>query len=406
MDVELIKFDNRQSAKEVCRIVAARMAFWPTRIPLLALDDKADPPVLYASPLLRIEDRGDKFSEPVSLLATPAKGAPGSIAAVMELGLDRSRDWLYINSYWRYHVSDKSWESIAKPKGANGWRPMWPNHDTYCSTGSVGVDGNYYSFMGMSGGRVYRYDPEMNLVPFPKARITKKTEGDAGRPLTGTGYGHGNGQTADAAGNVYVIWNKSSVRDPGDYHMAQALSMYGPDGASKKEKLINTSIPNIFSPRVDQAGNIYVALGLRPGDDALPPGLKGQLPAGYEDPDAVNKLNSYPLIYGSIAKFPPTGGEIRDGIGGVVCNYGHGRRIEVKGAEWIFPGASTISSWATPKKSPGTVTICMCEAACFDVDEFGRSFFADAGRCRVGVIDTAGNEIGWFGTYGNQDSPK
>jgi len=119
----------------------------------------------------------------------------------------------------------------------------------------------------------------------------------------------------------------------------------------------------------------------------------------------VNKLNSYPLIYGSIAKFPPTGGEIRDGIGGVVCNYGHGRRIEVKGAEWIFPGASTVTSWATPKKDKGTVTICLCEAACFDVDEFGRSFFADAGRCRVGVIDTAGNEICWFGSYGNQDAP-
>jgi hypothetical protein len=90
----------------------------------------------------------------------------------------------------------------------------------------------------------------------------------------------------------------------------------------------------------------------------------------------------------------------------MVCNFGHGRRIEVKGAEWIFSGASTVSSWATPKKAPGTVTVCLCEAACFDVDEFGRSFFADAGRCQVGMIDTAGNEIGWFGTYGNQDSLK
>jgi len=280
---------------------------------------------------------------------------------------------------------------------------MWPTHSTYSSTGSVGLEGNYYSFIGYYGGRVYRFDPAMNLVPFPQARVAKSTEGDAGRPIVGTGFGHGNGHTADAEGNVYVIWNKSRS-DPRDYHQSQALWSYGPDGAVKKEKLIDTAIPNISSPRVDAAGNIYVAVGLRPGNEPLPPGLKGRVPDGPEDADAVNKLNGYPLIYGSIAKFLPAGGEIRDGVGGVACNYGHGRRIDVKGAEWIFPGASTVSSWATPKTKPGTVTICMCEAACFDVDEFGRSFFADAGRCRVGVIDSAGNEICWFGAYGNVDA--
>jgi hypothetical protein len=41
---------------------------------------------------------------------------------------------------------------------------------------------------------------------------------------------------------------------------------------------------------------------------------------------------------------------------------------------------------------------------CFDVDGFGRSFFADAARCRVGVLDTNGNAIRWFGRYGNADS--
>jgi hypothetical protein len=45
----------------------------------------------------------------------------------------------------------------------------------------------------------------------------------------------------------------------------------------------------------------------------------------------------------------------------------------------------------------------MSEAASFDVDGFGRSFFSDAGRCRVGVVDTAGNEVCWFGAYGNPD---
>src|SRR5262249_41187332 len=39
----------------------------------------------------------------------------------------------------------------------------------------------------------------------------------------------------------------------------------------------------------------------------------------------------------------------------------------------------------------------------FDVDDFGRSFFPDAGRSRMGVIDTNGNEIAFVGQYGNRD---
>ena len=39
----------------------------------------------------------------------------------------------------------------------------------------------------------------------------------------------------------------------------------------------------------------------------------------------------------------------------------------------------------------------------FDVDGFGRSFFGDACGFRVGVLDTGGNLIAWFGGYGNLD---
>ena len=72
----------------------------------------------------------------------------------------------------------------------------------------------------------------------------------------------------------------------------------------------------------------------------------------------------------------------------------------MKGAKWIFPGASNVPSWRTK----GTPDICLCESSRFDVDGFGRSFFPDAGLFRVGMIDTNGNEIGWFGSYGNPDA--
>src|SRR6185436_15254345 len=173
-----------------------------------------------------------------------------------------------------------------------------------------------------------------------------------------------------------------------------------PDGGLKNKTLIDADIRSLNSVRVDAAGNIYLALGLRPGKDQLPPGLKGKLPEGPKDPDAVRGINFYPLLYGSIAKFGPDGGEIRPGVGGVPCNYAWGTEIEVKGARWIFSGASNVPSWRTK----GTPDICLCESSRFDVDGFGRSFFPDAGQFRVGMLDTNGNLIGWFGTYGNPDA--
>jgi hypothetical protein len=114
----------------------------------------------------------------------------------------------------------------------------------------------------------------------------------------------------------------------------------------------------------------------------------------------VNGVNGYPLIYGSIVKFGPEGGVIRKGAGGIRCNYSYGSVTEVNGAKWIFPGVSVMVSWG----AGGTVSACRCESVGLDVDGFGRSFFCDAGRFRVGVLDTAGNELGWIGGYGNQDS--
>jgi hypothetical protein len=136
----------------------------------------------------------------------------------------------------------------------------------------------------------------------------------------------------------------------------------------------------------------------------LPPGFEGRLPDSVNDPDAVNGVNGYPFIYGSIVKFGPNGGAIRPGIGGAPCNYGPGTPVDVKGAEWIVPGASTVASWATPRMAPGTFLSCDCEHPGLDVDGYGRSFYGDTGRFRVGVLDTAGNEICTFGVYGNQDS--
>jgi hypothetical protein len=344
---------------------------------VLALDASAEPPVLWAASyqgsyakyaLLRIEDRGT-FAAPVDV----GKDAGPSVGAVTEISVDESRGRLFANG----QVFDaRTGERIALelPKlGGSG------------PTNTLGRDGNYYAYHNYPNAMVSRYGPDLKPLPFEKS---PKLE-ELGSPRL-----RGRGVAADAAGNVFVLWQKP------DKEQTNALALFGPDGGLKNKTLIDADIRSLNSVRVDAAGNIYLALGLRPGKDRLPPALLGKLPDGKTDPDAVRGVNFYPLLYGSIAKFGPDGGEIRPGAGGIPCNYAWGTETEVKGARWIVPGASNVPSWRTK----GTPDICLCESSRFDVDGFGRSFFPDAGLFRMGILDTNGNSIGWVGTYGNPDS--
>ena len=49
---------------------------------------------------------------------------------------------------------------------------------------------------------------------------------------------------------------------------------------------------------------------------------------------------------------------------------------------------------------------CSCEQVRLALDGFGRVFAPDTLRFQVAVLDTGGNLIGRFGTYGNVDSQK
>jgi hypothetical protein len=118
-------------------------------------------------------------------------------------------------------------------------------------------------------------------------------------------------------------------------------------------------------------------------------------------------------MYGSIVKFLPRGGTIhwddKNPFAGEVrldpalrtidaayYKSGSGRLspIRITGAQWFRSGVSHVDLIA-----------CNCENIRFDVDEFGRVFYPDLGRFRIGVLDTAGNDVAHFGRYGNADSP-
>ncbi|HOX06997.1 MAG TPA: hypothetical protein PK280_11395 [Planctomycetota bacterium] len=388
--VDLLKLDS--AGKEIARApmpaLSSKYGFLPIRRPVMALDDSAEPAIIWTNgPLIRVEDRGGSFGDPVRVLPSAPKDEPGSIGAVLDLSLDDARGRLYVNSYWRYELDSGRWSRVTVPG-----KQQWPGWTPANGVGRVGLDGNYYFYPG-AGAYLHRLDPEFASLPFPGS---PDKEGRLHGWAKDFGYGH----AADASGNVYVLWKKLPLA-PGDLERTHILSKHGPDGQLLKEKLVDADIPYLRSVRVDFAGNTYMLCGLRPGKETVPPGLRGQVLGGPRDRDAVNGVNPYPLIYGSVVKFGPEGGVIRKGSGGVRCNYSYRGVTEVRGAQWIFPGASVMCSWGAGEDG---VAACRCEVPGFDVDGFGRSFFCDAGRFRIGVLDTAGNEICWFGGYGNQDS--
>jgi hypothetical protein len=65
----------------------------------------------------------------------------------------------------------------------------------------------------------------------------------------------------------------------------------------------------------------------------------------------------------------------------------------LEGAEWWRPGFSCY-----------LIGVCHCRGHLFDTDDFGRTFYPDALRSRVAILDAAGNEILHLGSYGNCDN--
>ncbi len=379
---KLWKFASRKAAKAAAEI-DLRLPKYGT--PVMVLEESAGTPCIFVgvnSLIWRIADKGGAFGPAEDFRSGVKKKGPRSVKSVSQLSVDRKETTLYVRGGGTYNL--RSIVDLATGKlSAKGGYGRWSM--------SLGKDGNFYV---QASGRVTRYGPDLKKKPFAKGN-------QKGELPVGNMRLRCRGITADPAGNVYVLRqkpkNKLAKGDAGD---ANYLCKFSPEGKILKEKVIDSNIRSLNSVRVDYQGNIYLALGLRPGKKQLPPGLEGKVPEGKSDPAGVCGVNYYPFIYGSIVKFGPEGGQVGKGIGGVACNYNNvGHTTDVKGARWIFAGASNVPSWRTPGPD-----ICLCESPRFDVDGFGRSFFPDAGRCRVGVVDTAGNSIGWFGEYGNQDS--
>jgi hypothetical protein len=366
----------------------------------LALDASARPPVVWVAAgsryarfaLLRIEDQGDAFGDQARF---PAPGETLGRCFDVHVLPDDSAVYVGVRGNKGGPIQFARVDPAGGEVKACGIRVP----KTYAvHRMSLGRDGMFYFDLGGKARGYHRLDRAFKPVPYPGA--------DQGYlPLYG-GRLRSRGVTAGYDGKAYVFWqkNQETGKGPSSGEQANILAVYGPDGKLVNKKLIDSDIRSVNSVRVDPAGNIYVLAGVAPGASPVPPGLEGQIPDGRKDPGADAGVNGYPVMYGSVIKFGPAGGEIKKGSGGVECNYSFGlAKLEVKGAEWIVPGASPVPSCAG-YPTPGYLSICMCESPSMGVDGFGRCFFPDALRFRVGVLDTAGNPITHFGSYGNQDS--
>ncbi|MHC4916497.1 MAG: hypothetical protein ACYTGB_13495 [Planctomycetota bacterium] len=357
----------------------------------MALDHSAEPPVLWiASPggtyfvprfkVMRVEDKGAAFSDRQLLSKLAGTGTQG-VGCVRLLSYDRTRDRLLINSKTYDPKSGKLGEGVKCDGKKRGM-------------GSVGLDGNTYLMYYPKN--MSRFDGGFKQIPFP--------DGKKGQVIGPEGSGslrlRTRGVTADPMGNIYALWQMADKAGASG-RPNNTVILHGPDGKIKNPKFIDSSTRAIHSPRLDYSGNLYLVVGARPKGKDYPDEIAGQdlgkpwKSRGFNTCD----IDWYHLMYGCIVKFPPEGGTIRAGSGGVPMGFSYGKELEIKGAEYIHYGTSPAPSWRM--KYPDT---CLCESSRIGVDGWGRAYFPDTARFKIGVLGAGGKLICRFGDYGNVDS--
>jgi len=412
---DLIKFESFKTGKEVSRLALPRYKYAKERVPHRIAVDASTKPVRIWVPtipytkhqLLCIEDTGTGF-----VLKDDPRDKTSYAEGPRDFYYDRARRELYVKSHvqkW-YRIDERTGRIVFE------FRPKGISHRPEFGTQLVaGSDGNLYtySWSGKEAGlRLYGRDGkpanwpgrDSNHIPLPGVMNYMQRTLLVRNP-----------------GELFIIppgnWRTHSGGG-GLKNGTTSLNVYGTDGKVKR-----TLIWQCFKgaiPRMDLQGNLYLAETVKPMDRLFPEFFDGKV---KEPPVQTGKNDDsfyYSYMYGSIVKFPPTGGAIwydKD-LGPYVegepppellakpkvkVRFHRGYRTqdeaELQGALWyrfgFAPYTATYSS---------CYRTCMCEGGGFDVDPFGRVFYPNLGRFRVEILDTNGNPITTFGKYGNQDS--
>jgi hypothetical protein len=218
--------------------------------------------------------------------------------------------------------------------------------------------------------------------------------------------------------NTYRVEDKDKKEKPPHHYCS--VDVLGTDGATKRTLIWQCTHGAIL--RVDSKGNIYLGEPVKPVGRSMPEFFDGKVPPPTKalTPDEGKDAFWYSYAYGSIVKFPPSGGAIwydkqkrlSPSLQGqppkellekpIVKAQAHliytpNAPVEIQGADWTRFGFAPFAMHS------GSDT-CMCEGAGFDIDLYGRVFYPNLGQFRVEAVDASNNFIGSFGRYGNQDS--
>jgi hypothetical protein len=399
----LIKFENLKTGRELFRTQLPWTAHKDGDY-FIAVDASANPVRLWIPSLggycpfgLKcLEDAGDKFVD----LGDPRPQSEVVTAQGMrDLSVDRLRGELYVKSNpERWHrIDDRTGEVLAEIK-FKGFHMA--NHATQlvaCKDGS--------------------------LVTLMWAENWMKRWTRDGAPLNWEGS-DSNLATGGLRGIMTYTQKYLAVHGDEIYQVMRtgdkkysSVNVYGMDGKPRRTAIWQCSIDAV--PRLDARGNIFLGANVRPQGRAWPEFFDAAL---GPLPDRMNygSVYWYSYMYGSVVKFPSSGGAVwfdqkasTTAIGeppadlqarprlavGRHRDFDPSHKIALQGAEWYRFGFSPAHQY----QSAGGPT-CMCEGAGFDVDNYGRVFYPNLGRFRVEVIDNNNNVIGTFGRYGSEDS--
>jgi hypothetical protein len=339
----------------------------------MALDDSADPPILWVTNadqkdkrhvhgLWRVADRGDRFEK----LGNVQGGGYRPIKAPYNafITVDPEEKYLYVKvKAKRLKASGVERIDLETGKPDGGWEVpvvVQPMDEVY-----AGPDGLLYARgctldrfdKGKKDEHVWRMDPTTGKeVPFPAApggRITY--------PASFQGNFQRRGFCVAPNGDVYVLTY------PGEGKVC--LNRYAPDGSLIKEDLIPGYPKTSCSIRVDRAGNIYASIH-------YPIGKTPEILQGL-----VKKFDpGSRMTTGALYKFGPDGGNFKDDKNGYKTRY---IGIEPFGAGYRS---------------------CSCPSNRHDLDGFDRVYVPHAHLATILVLDANFNRITRIGSYGNVDN--
>jgi hypothetical protein len=385
--IELVKFSGWKDGKEVARVAVPADGIEREYPYVMAADCSAQPPVIWLGGsrgdngrLMRVEDLGGKFSD-IRRVNTEKLGP----MTMMDLSVEHAGKTVYAKGLRYEEAADKL-------------SPFWGQAYHGANMIAPAPDGSIYALSWSEPGSLRRLDRDGKAAPWPGLG---KPDAPVIVSMNLTPHTLG---VRPADSHAFVFEPVTGTKS--DQRINKRLVEFGTDGKRVEgDPLVWCVSDAVIGPKFDAAGNIYIGEQVRPAGQSYPKelgaaadGVCGSIikfsPAtsvkggGIDWPKPTGRLG-----YSTLPRAKADAGlKVIEAVTWDV-HENHQTPAKVIGAEWMHFGLSHIE-----------LVYCNCEHVRFDVDEFGRVFYPDMFRFRVGVLDTNGNEITNFGGYGNADS--